>query len=693
MASWIPAGEVKELVDADGSGKGTDAKKKRSQGRSTGPRGRGRIRSKTLQPQNPQHPAGMIVSSTAAPKLPQVPDFSKPDGAWKEGAAAYDEEQTVTVLRGEEAEEGSGRLSGDKRKPQRKRLLDRNRASTRPPPPPRGGPRKPLGGVTSVVLQTSPRAEDGEAPAKGGSSDAPQPASAKRARDGAGHKVRIDPAMAALAARATVDARLASTPPPAPFFDDEEATMIEQVVGTREAQPLTGVRPAEATRPFPEMADQRIQPHADIERQHEAYPSFPPAPALPRDMVHATRPPPRPATPSLGIEKFFRNVAGLDAKQARWVTFAGSALLLLTFAFAVGRCSVGSEGDVPEAKAKWASRTRLELPSLKQTQRPCLMSLAPARWAPRAAQSVPIELVATPGGKLAVGFGETALVPGGVLVDARSGEIGERAKLDEQPSPLERVVPLPSSKELRYAPSTRTSEILVRAVHVAQAPSFLIGFGKDAVMRSDAAGETPVPLWPLESEKRADAMRLRSVEDGGVVVVYRHEQRIWYGLLDEDSKVSLKAQAVEGTAGKVGKPTAAVNRGRLVVAFAQKADAQSPIEILWAKGKYGEELGPAERIAIPAGGPKGNAMAPALAALSGGRWLLGWTEGCPKACTMRVQTYDQAFKPLGNALRVSPATGRFGQGVVGVVGETAAVGFLLDTGGSYELWGTVLQCL
>ena len=47
---------------------------------------------------------------------------------------------------------------------------------------------------------------------------------------------------------------------------------------------------------------------------------------------------------------------------------------------------------------------------------------------------------------------------------------------------------------------------------------------------------------------------------------------------------------------------------------------------------------------------------------------------------------------IGEALRVSPGTGSFGQGTVGSVGEDAAVLFLLATRQGYEIWGTVLQC-
>jgi hypothetical protein len=95
---------------------------------------------------------------------------------------------------------------------------------------------------------------------------------------------------------------------------------------------------------------------------------------------------------------------------------------------------------------------------------------------------------------------------------------------------------------------------------------------------------------------------------------------------------------------------------------------------------------------LPSGGPGGDAIAPAIAGLTGGRWLLMWTEGKPGRRVLRAQTYDRKYRPIGEALRVSPATGSFGQGTVGVVGATAIVVFFLATSRTYQIWGTVLQC-
>ena len=77
--------------------------------------------------------------------------------------------------------------------------------------------------------------------------------------------------------------------------------------------------------------------------------------------------------------------------------------------------------------------------------------------------------------------------------------------------------------------------------------------------------------------------------------------------------------------------------------------------------------------------------------------MLMWTEGNKgQLRVLRAQTYGREGQRIGDALQVSPATGSFGQGTVGVKGESAAVVFLLQRREGYmvryELWGTVLQC-
>jgi hypothetical protein len=177
-------------------------------------------------------------------------------------------------------------------------------------------------------------------------------------------------------------------------------------------------------------------------------------------------------------------------------------------------------------------------------------------------------------------------------------------------------------------------------------------------------------------------------------VTYRHGLTIWVGWLKPDGTVLRAAEEVSGSGRRVGKPMLAHHGTQVVVVFSNEPDEEDAVkEVRWARGEVGGTIGPSEHVAIPAGGPGGDVIAPAIASVADGRWILMWTEGGGGKRVLRAQTFDAAFHVLGDPLRVSPATGNFGQGTVGVSATRAAIAFLLATGrGRYELWGTVLQC-
>ena len=95
---------------------------------------------------------------------------------------------------------------------------------------------------------------------------------------------------------------------------------------------------------------------------------------------------------------------------------------------------------------------------------------------------------------------------------------------------------------------------------------------------------------------------------------------------------------------------------------------------------------------IPPGGPGAEAISPAAVGLSGGRWLVQWTEGSVGNRQVRVQTLAHDLIPVGDPITVSPEGTNAGQGVVWVQGDTALSLFLVKTGSTHELWGAALKC-
>jgi GYF domain 2 len=377
---------------------------------------------------------------------------------------------------------------------------------------------------------------------------------------------------------------------------------------------------------------------------------------------------------------------------------AGIAVALVGASFLLGRLSAPAEAGMASAVAR---RGMLTVPLFARARastappRPCLMKRAPGRFAPEASKSIPIEL-APAGDKLAVGFAASMKVPRGILIDLDEG-VAEEVHAPEaaEASDVSRVVPVVQGGEVIFATTLAREQDVRAGVYVAAQAPFVVGFTDDNLVRQPKRNAEPAPLWPLDPPgKRADALQARASSTSGTAVAYRYDGQIFYGALNVEGAVTLSAQAVEGSGGKVGKPSVATDGREVSVVFADKPPVDDArIELRWARGPLGKPLTTAAVVELPPGGPGGDAIAPAIAALPGRRWLLMWTEGKrPGPYTLRAQTYDAKYRPVGEALRVSPGTGSFGQGTVGVVGEDAAVLFLLATQQGYEIWGTVLQC-
>ena len=374
------------------------------------------------------------------------------------------------------------------------------------------------------------------------------------------------------------------------------------------------------------------------------------------------------------------------------------AIALVGASFALGRLSSPAEAGMVSAVARTGfvtvplfarARARAEPP------RPCLMKRAPGRFAPGAHKSIPIELAASDG-RLAVGYARSMTEPRGMLVDLETGESEEvHAPEVAEESDVSRVVPVSRGGEVVFATSLAEENGVSAAVHVAASSPFVVGFTGSHMVKLPERGGEASDLWELDpANKRADALQTSVVGDAGVAVAYRYDGQVYFGALELGGGVVNPAGVIAGSGGKVGKPSVASNGRDVSVVFADKPPAaDARIELRWARGKFGEPLRDALVVELPPGGPGGDAIAPAIAALPNNRWLLMWTEGRrPGPYTLRAQTYDGRYRPVGEALRVSPGTGSFGQGSVGVVGEDAAVLFLLATSQGYEIWGTVLQC-
>ena len=138
---------------------------------------------------------------------------------------------------------------------------------------------------------------------------------------------------------------------------------------------------------------------------------------------------------------------------------------------------------------------------------------------------------------------------------------------------------------------------------------------------------------------------------------------------------------VEGLGQAIGSPAVAIERGVVLVAWADRASPDAPWRLRVAHMKAGDPLGDPVDFTLPAGGPGGHAMSPGLAAIPGG-FLLVWTEGPTSHQRVRGVTLTLAGEPVGKALEISNEAVNSGQGQLAVTAPPkprGAVAFLQAT--------------
>jgi hypothetical protein len=142
-----------------------------------------------------------------------------------------------------------------------------------------------------------------------------------------------------------------------------------------------------------------------------------------------------------------------------------------------------------------------------------------------------------------------------------------------------------------------------------------------------------------------------------------------------------------------GTPSIAANADSILVAFASRGASASSWSIALAKAKSGGHPQTASRFVLPPGGPGGDGIAPTVAALADGRWLLQWTEGASGNRIVRAAVLDQNLALSSDAVNLSPDGANAGQGAVWANGDQGAVLFYVTNDKkSHELWGAAIDC-
>jgi len=280
-----------------------------------------------------------------------------------------------------------------------------------------------------------------------------------------------------------------------------------------------------------------------------------------------------------------------------------------------------------------------------------------AKVGAKASKDVPLEIATSASGERArIGFATEAGVAEGMTVDVGSLESTPEFSTSAK-GKVRAVVPLAAEGNAGYAVNAdEPGDKLQGWRSTTGDPSIVFGVAEGAISVASKPGDSTTVLWPLEGDGVPDAIRAVSAGTSGQVVVFRRNGQIFGGTVGPDRKARGDLARVTGAgapAGSpIGAPAVAVSKGAVAVAFADRARSSDPWGIRIGSAPIGSLPTQTSSFAIPSGGPGGAAIAPALAGLADGRWLLVWTEGGGGDHDVRAQTLDAELRPTGAAFTV-----------------------------------------
>ena len=261
---------------------------------------------------------------------------------------------------------------------------------------------------------------------------------------------------------------------------------------------------------------------------------------------------------------------------------------------------------------------------------------------------------------------------------------------------LRAVVPVPSKGRALYAVNADGRHDRLHAWRtVASDPPHVVGWSEQGLAVARRASDAPRTVFGVEGGAPPDVIRAVIAGERELFAL-RRDGGIWLGQLGAGQVPQGALVRVEGAGAPpgspVGTPTLASNGQAVAVAFADRASPAEPWSIRIASAALGELPAQSSPMRLPEGGPGGAALAPALAGLDDGRWLMVWTEGSGGRHEVRALTLGADLKPVGAPFAVSRRDDNAGQGALAVNAGRGFVAYLSLTDKGYELWGTGVDC-
>lgn len=205
-------------------------------------------------------------------------------------------------------------------------------------------------------------------------------------------------------------------------------------------------------------------------------------------------------------------------------------------------------------------------------------------------------------------------------------------------------------------------------------------------------GDGMVRLWRLPWPQTIDASRVISLGSSGErAVVFRRAGAIWIGSFRAGQTTSALAKL--STSRYAGSPTLDAQGDEAVVAWAEREE-RTPWGIRWARWTSQAGPGAVHPLELPPGGPGDRAMAPSVAALGDGRFLLAWTEAGSGRNQVRAEVIDATDHVTGEPLAVSPGDLVAGQGTIALTDSgRGAIAYLVAKRSAFELRASAIDCV
>jgi hypothetical protein len=302
---------------------------------------------------------------------------------------------------------------------------------------------------------------------------------------------------------------------------------------------------------------------------------------------------------------------------------------------------------------------------------------------------VPLEVVEAGEGKIAIGFAASKDKAHALIVSLDDLEKGA-AKAEDSDAPIAGVVPVVKGGDLEIEVDADKKDLHAAKTVSGEKP-FTLGSTHDGIVKKDGNG-APETIW-AGGEGDVTVPRVETLEGAGHFVAFRRggqSGKLEAGWLepDGDKKTDLVSPKLDATS--VGTPSAAVSKEGVILLAAGRNDAKAPWHIFAGHSEPGAV--PSELKQLELGDAATSRISPTAASLGHGQWLLQWTEGAEDAHVVRVVPLDDKLTPMSEPVTVSAQGADSGQGLIYSSGKSSVALYLVSTGDSHELWGSVVTC-